>query len=159
MIELPDGRSLSVEQLELLRKVAVRAVIELDVTRRQAASIVGVSENTVGQWCAAWQDTGADSFEVETLGRPLGSGRSLTPEEEQDVRDQITQSSPADHGISASRWTRRTVGELIQKRCDIKLSDQGVGNYLQRWELTPQKPARHAKEADDEEILSIAVRN
>lgn len=152
MIELPDGRSLSVEQLELLRRIAVRAVVELKMTQKQAANLVGVSENTVGQWCAAWQDAGADSFEMEPTGRPVGSGRSLTPEEEQDVRDQIAGTSPTDHGISASRWTRRTVGELIQKQCGIKLSDQGVGNYLQRWGLTPQKPARRAKEADADEI-------
>jgi len=44
MVDLPDGRSWSAEQLELMRNVAVRAVLELGKTRREMAELLGVNE-------------------------------------------------------------------------------------------------------------------
>ena len=54
-MDLPDARSLSPESLELLRRIAVRAVIELGMTNKEAAEVVGVGENAVGKWCAAYR--------------------------------------------------------------------------------------------------------
>jgi transposase len=155
MVDLPDGRSWSAEQLELMRKVAVRAVFELGKTRREMAEMLGVDENTVGEWCAEYEESGDDAFKVNAHGRPLGSGRLLTPDEEQQIRELIVNSIPEDHNIPSSRWTRPTVGDLIRAKLGIELSEQTVGNYLQRWGLTPQKPARHAREADPDEIAGF----
>ena len=46
-MDLPDARSLSPESLELLRAIAVRAVIERGMTHREIASLLGVGENAV----------------------------------------------------------------------------------------------------------------
>jgi hypothetical protein len=42
--------------------------------------------------------------------------------------------------------------QLIASRLGIELSVQGVGKYLRRWGLTPQKPARQAREQAPEEV-------
>lgn len=34
----------------------------------------------------------------------------------------------------------------------VALTLQGVGKYLRRWGLTPQKPARHSREQDPKEV-------
>jgi hypothetical protein len=44
------------------------------------------------------------------------------------------------------------VAEQIASRVDIDLTLQGVGKYLRRWGLTPQKPARQAREQDPEAV-------
>ena len=36
--------------------------------------------------------------------------------------------------------------QLIERECGIKLSVRGVGNYLNRWGFTPQKPIKKACE-------------
>lgn len=41
---------------------------------------------------------------------------------------------------------------LIAKREGVELTLQGVGKYLRRWGLTPQKPARQAREQDPKEV-------
>ena len=138
MVDLPDGRSWSAEQLELMRKVAVRAVFELGKTRRETAELLGVNENTVGEWCAEYEESGDDAFRVKAQGRPVGDGRLLSPDEEQQMRELIVNSLPEDHEIASSRWTRPTVGELIRVKLGIELSEQSVGDYLKRWDLTPQ---------------------
>lgn len=38
-------------------------------------------------------------------------------------------------------WTREAVQRLIKQECGIELAIRTVGNYLERWGFTPQKPA------------------
>lgn len=151
-MDLPDARSLSSESLELLRKIAVRAVIELGMTNKEAARVVGVGENAVGKWCAAYREQGDEGLDVRPQGRPEGTGRSLSPDEEAEVQAILCEATPEDYDIPLPRWTRNAVRELIRKLYDEELTLQGVGKYLARWGMTPQKPARHAAEQDPDEV-------
>ncbi len=151
-MDLPDARRLSAESLELLRRIAVHAVVDLNMRQKEVAAILGVGENAIGKWCAAYREHGEEALDVLPQGRPLGAGRSLTPSEEKILQAIIQDATPELYGILFSTWTRRTVQALIRKRYGIDLSEQGVGNYLQRWNMSPQKPARHAREQDADEV-------
>lgn len=151
-MDLPDARSLSPESLELLRRLAVRAVVELDMTQKEVAVIFNVSGNAVGKWCAAYRENGVDALDNQSLGRPLGVGRTLTPSEETILQAIVLDATPEAYDIPFSTWTRKAVQALIRKRYGIDLSLQGVGNYFHRWKMTPQKPARHAREQDPDEV-------
>lgn len=151
-MDLPDARSFSPETLETLRRLAVRAVVDLGLRQKDVAAIFGVSENAVGTWCRAYRDQGEDGLDVRPQGRPEGTGRVLTPVEEKILQAIIQDAAPDMYGIPIPTWTRRAVQALIAKRYGIDLSEQGVGNYLQRWRMTPQKPSRHAREQDPEEV-------
>jgi transposase len=143
---------LSAESLEVLRRLVVHAVVDLGMKQKDVAKIFGVSENTVGIWCKAYRDQGEDGLNVRPQGRPEGAGRILTPAEEKILQAIIQDAAPGVYGIPIPTWTRRAVQALIAKRYGIDLSEQGVGNYLHRWEMTPQKPSRHAREQDPEEV-------
>lgn len=151
-MDLPDARSLSSESLELLRQIAVRAVVERGMTHREIATILGVGENAVGQWCAAYRQSGTEGLEVRPQGRPLGTGRSLTPTQEIVIQAIVSDATPQDDDIPLAGWTRKAVRDLIRRRCCISLTLQCVGQYLARWNMTPQKPVRHAKEQDEQEV-------
>ncbi len=43
-------------------------------------------------------------------------------------------------------WTRKAVMELIGQETGLKLPIRTVGEYLKRWGMTPQKPAKRAYE-------------
>ncbi|SFU47218.1 Winged helix-turn helix [Nitrosospira multiformis] len=49
-------------------------------------------------------------------------------------------------------WSRAAVMQLIEREYGIRLSVRGVGNYLQRWGFTPQKPIRRAYEQRSEAV-------
>ena len=49
-------------------------------------------------------------------------------------------------------WSRAAVMQLIEREYGIRLSVRGVGNYLQRWGFTPQKPIRRAYEQRPEAV-------
>jgi transposase len=151
-MDLPDARRLSPESLVLVRKIAVRAVTELGLTNKDAAAIVGVGENAVGKWCAAYHEKGEEGLLVKPQGRPEGSSRRLAPEEEEEIQRTLLDCTPEDCDIPMPRWTRRAVRELIRRLYGEDLTLQGVGKYLARWNMTPQKPARHAREQDPDEV-------
>jgi transposase len=152
MPELPDPRSISSESLNLWRLLAVRAVIDFEMSQADAAAQYGVSCNTMSQWVSLYSEQGEAGLDVQPQGRPQGSGRALSREQGEEIRQLVVDSMPCDHDIASATWTRQAVAELMAKRMGVELTVQGVGQYLRRWGLTPQKPARQAREQDPEEV-------
>jgi transposase len=152
MLELPDPRSVCAESLNLWRLLAVRAVVDFEMSQADAAAQYGVSSNTMSQWVSLYREQGEAGLAVQPQGRPEGSGRALSSEQEQAIRQLVVESLPCDHDIAIAMWTRQAVAELIAKHTGVELTLQGVGQYLRRWGLTPQKPARQAREQDPKEV-------
>ena len=152
MLELPDPRSVCAESLNLWRLLAVRAVVDFEMSQADAAAQYGVSNNTMSQWVSLYREQGEAGLAVQPQGRTEGSGRALSDEQGQEIRQLVVDSMPCDHDIASATWTRQAVAELIVKRMGVDMTLQGVGQYLRRWGLTPQKPARQAREQDPEEV-------
>ncbi len=110
-----------------------------------------------GGWKAVWVSAG---------GRPKGSGRLLSPGEEQAVQGLIQDHTPDRLKMSYALWTRQAVGELIEARYAIRLPVRSVRKYLKRWGYSPQKPLKKAYEQStaavgkwlDEQYPQIAKR-
>jgi len=150
-IQLPDARSLSDDALQVLRLRALRGV-ELGYSEVELAELLGLTNETISRWWCAYVDAGIDALPGERTGRPDGSGRALSNEQERTLQQRIADRSPADLGLPHALWTRRAVGDLIRREYDIDLADRTVGNYLRRWGFTPKKPARHAQKQDPDEL-------
>lgn len=150
-IELPDGRSESNEILEALRLRALHAR-ELGYAVVDIAAILGVREETVSRWCVKYEQGGQQAVPGDRTGRPVGSGRRLDAQQEQAVQDTIDSKTPQELGIAQALWTRQAVQELIQQQTGQRLPIRTVGEYLNRWGYTPQKPVRKAYKQDPEEV-------
>jgi transposase len=150
-IELPDGRHQSDDVLNALRLRAVHArqrgypVVDI-------AAILGVREETVSRWCSRYNRGGQEALPGDRTGRPIGSGRLLTREQEQSVQQVIETKSPQELEIPSALWTRQAVRELIRQRVGIRLPIRTVGEYLRRWGYTPQKPVRKAYKQDPQAV-------
>jgi transposase len=150
-IELPDGRELSDEALEILRLRALRG-IELGFSEVDLAEILGVCHETISRWWTAYRADGLDSLPGDRTGRPLGSGRFLSDEQALGIQRLIDENTPDKLGIPHALWTRRAVAALIEKEFDVALAERTVGEYLRRWGYTSKKPARRAKKQDPDEV-------
>jgi len=146
-IELPDGRSESNDVLEALRLRAVHAR-QLGYTVGDIAAILGVREETVSRWCSRYDHGGQEALPGDRTGRPIGSGRRLTTEQERSLQQTIETKSPQELGIPSALWTRQAVRDLIQQQVGIRLPIRTVGEYLRRWGFTPQRPVRKAYEQE-----------
>jgi transposase len=135
-----------------LRSLVVRAVIDLGLSQVDASRYYGVSPHTISEWVSRYREQGEVALAVQPQGRPQGAGRALSPDQEHEIRTLVVDSTPQEQQIASATWTRQAVAELIASRLGIELTLQGVSKYLRRWGLTPQKPARQAREQDPEEV-------
>jgi transposase len=82
-------------------------------------------------------------------GRPRGTGRHLTPKQEERALRWLCGSCPDQLRLPFALWTRRAVQELFRARFEVAMPIRTVGLYLERWGMTPQRPTRRAFERDD----------
>jgi transposase len=150
-IELPDGRREPNDVLEALRLRAVRAR-GMGYTVVDIAAILGVREETVSRWCSRYDRGGQEALPGDRTGRPVGSGRRLTGEQEQCIRQMIDTHSPQKLEIPSALWTRQAVQVLIKQQVGIRLPIRTVGEYLRRWGYRPQKPVRKAYRQDPKAV-------
>ena len=148
---LPDARELSDDVLEALRLRALRGC-ELGFTEADVADLLGVCRETVSRWWSAYARDGLDALPHDRTGRPTGTGRTLSDQQAQQIRERLEAHSPEDLGIPAPLWTRPAVQQLIRKELGIVMPVRTVGSYLRRWGYTAKRPRRHAKKQDPEEI-------
>jgi transposase len=142
-IELPDGRREANDVLAALRSRAVHAR-ELGYAVADIAAILGVREETVSRWCSRYHRGGREALPGDRTGRPVGSGRLLTGEQERGIRQAIETETPQELAIPSALWTRQAVRELIHRRVGIRPPVRTVGEYLRRRGYTPQEPVRKA---------------
>ncbi|MBK6866517.1 MAG: IS630 family transposase [Burkholderiales bacterium] len=62
------------------------------------------------------------------------------------MRRLVIDHTPDQLKMDFALWTRQAVLLLIEQRCGVRLTPQGVGLYLRRWGFTPQKPIQRAYE-------------
>lgn len=150
-IPLRDTRSLSDEVRAALRLRAV-AAREAGFATDTVAAILGVRPASVSRWFTAYRHGGLQALPGDRTGRPVGSGRLLSADQEARLEVLVVATSPADHGIAGGLWTRQAVRQLILQEFGLRLPIRTVGEYLRRWVLTPQRPVRHATRQDPEEV-------
>lgn len=76
----------------------------------------------------------------------------LTPEEQEEIRGIIIETHPEDHGMAGYLWTRNKVCELVRQKYKKGMTPQSVSNYMKRWGLTCQRPAKRARKQDPERV-------
>lgn len=144
-MEREDARKLSsAEQLER-RRQAIRAH-RRGRSRRQIADEVGLSYTAVVNTIKRCESQGMAGLASGKRGRPFGSSRKLTEEQERRVRTLIQEHRPEQLKMDFALWTRAAVMLLIERECDVRMIVRTVGKLPKRWGFTPQKPIRRAYE-------------
>ena len=115
-------------------------------TYEAIAADQGLSRTGVFDICKRYAEGGAKALADKPCGRPVGVLRALSEEQERDIRRLVIDHTPDQLKMDFALWTRQAVQRLIQQRCGVRLTLQGVGLYLRRWGFTPQKPIQRAYE-------------
>jgi transposase len=144
-MDATDGRKLAEAVLNERRRRAVKMRLG-GATIADTARLCEIGERTVWAATKAYKSSGWAAVTVHHGHRPTGTGRALTPEQEREVQRLIRDHVPDQLKMSYALWTRQAVRELILRRYDVLLAVRAVGNYLNRWGFTPQKPLKKAYE-------------
>ncbi len=142
-MEKTDARKLKPQVQQEMRKQAIR-LCKKGMPQKQIAEILGVYPTTVSKWWRAYKKDGAKAIRCKKRGRPQGSCRTLTPDQEKEVQKAIYDKCPDQLKLPFALWTRLAVQQLIKQLWSIEMPIRTVGEYLKRWGFTPQKPLRRA---------------
>jgi transposase len=143
-----DGRTLSHETSEAIRRMAVKRVLEGE-TPSAVMNSYGLCRTTIYPWLRAHKKRGETALQSRpSTGRPP----TLSERQQHQVRRWICGKDPRQYGFDFGLWTRKIVADLVEDKFDHKLSVTAVGRLLAALEITPQKPLRRAYERDPEAI-------
>ncbi len=142
-MEKPDTRKLKPEVQQELRKQAIR-LCKKGMTQREIAEILGVYPTSVSKWWRAYKKDGAKAIRCKKRGRPKGSCRTLTPDQEKEIQKAIYDKYPDQLKLPFTLWTRVAVQQLIKQLWSIDMPIRTVGEYLKRWGFTPKKSLKKA---------------
>jgi len=164
-MEKIDARKLKTEAQQLIRTQVIR-LRKAEKTYKEISEIVGIHRSTACTLYKAYESGGRKAIRIKKRGRTKGSCRTLDPEQEKRLKKAITDKTPDQLKFPFALWTRRAVQQLIQQLFSINMPIRTVGEYLQRWGFTPQKPLRRAYEQNpklvqkwlDEDYPAIAAR-
>jgi transposase len=112
----------------------------------------GLSWYAVNAAIKRYSEAGSSGLKPEARGKNQGSGRVLSEEQEATVRQIVCDKRPEQLKMDFALWNRAAVAQLIERKCGIRLSVRGVGNYLKRWGFAPQKPIKKAYEQRPEAV-------
>ena len=140
-----DARKLPDAALEEKRRQAV-LLRQRGMTRAEIGAIVGVHADTVGRWLKQYQAQGAAGLASKVRGGREGEKRQLTKQQETDVQRLLIDKTPDQFKLNYALWTRLAVQQLIKQETGINMPIRTVGEYLKRWDFTPQKPLKRAYE-------------
>ena len=150
-MEKTDARKLKPEVQQELRKQAIR-LRKTGMKQKQIAEILGVYPTTVSKWCRAYKQQGNQAIRAKKRGRPDGACRTLSAEQEKQIQKAIVDKEPDQLKLPFALWTRIAVQQLIKHLYAIEMPVRTVGEYLNRWGYTPQKPLRRAYEQNPKAV-------
>jgi transposase len=149
-----DGRTLSHETSETIRRLAVRRVREGEVPSDVIKSF-GLCRTTIYKWLQAERRGGAAAL---TARQHPGRRPRLAPRQKLEVRRWINGKDPRQYGFDFGLWTRQIVAALIAQKFGVRLGVTAVGRLLAELDITPQKPLRRAYERDPVAITRWTTR-
>lgn len=112
----------------------------------KVAELTGLSWGTVNTSIKLYEEGGMAALKPRKRGRKTGTQRSLSSDQESRIQKLICEKRPEQLKMNFALWTRGAVKQLMAAEFGIELSIRCVGNYLNRWGFTPQKPIKRAYE-------------
>jgi transposase len=150
-MEKLDARKLKPEVQQQLRNQAAR-LFKKEWKNQKIAEALGVSHVTVSRWRSAFKQHGSKGLKLGKRGRRMGAHRTLSPDQEKELQKAIMDKCPDQLKLPFALWSRKAVQQLIFELWSIKMPIRTVGEYLMRWDFTPQKPLKRAYEQNPKAV-------
>jgi len=115
---------------------------------------LGVHVSTILKWWSQYESESSAALVQKARGRQLGDQQRLSTDQQQQLQAAMLSGCREDYGIKSALWTRRVVQALIAQQCGIAMPIRTVGDYLKRWDYSPQKPLKRAYEQDPDAVAT-----
>jgi transposase len=146
-----DARKLSTDAQQQVRYQVIR-LRKQGRTHNEISAITGVSRSTCSTWWNLYKTKGRKAIKIKKRGRPTGSCRKLDQEQEVVIQKAICDKCPDQLKLPFALWTRIAVQQLIRQLWGMEVPIRTIGDYLNRWNFTPQKPLKRAYEQNPKAV-------
>ena len=150
-MEYIDLRKVGKEGLKEIRRQVVR-LKKMGKTGKEIEELTGVRQNRASEIWTAYQREGESSLERKKYGRKSGSHMVLTEEEQRKIRKTVEEKIPEDFGITGKLWTLGRTREYIEKQFQKTINERTLSDYMKRWGMSCQRPAKRAGKQNPEGI-------
>ena len=149
--ERTDYRKVAPEVLYEARKTVIR-MWKSNKKVEEIMSATDFSQETVYVTIRAYKKGGMQALKPKKRGRRKGEKRTLTPAQEKEILSLIVDRNPEQLKLKGWMWTRNSVKDLIKQKYGIDMPIRTVGEYLKRWGLTVQRPAKQEMNQKKEQV-------
>ena len=133
------AREISPEEQWFLRKQIVKLHLK-GFSSSDIAYMLDVKIRHVQSTIKKYKDGGWEAISLKVMGRPKGSNKTLTNEQEEAIKKQIVETKPEHHGLKGFLWDMRNVIALILIMFNLEMPRSSLSTYFVRWGFTPQRP-------------------
>jgi transposase len=137
----------SQSELEAKRLLAAE-MFDQDLKPKQIAVILKVDDQSVRRWRRIYRTKGREGLRSSRHPGP-------TPRLNHPQRTRLAElllKTPAECGSGKYLWTTKLIAQLIQREFNVSFHHDHVGVILHEMGFSHQKPARRARERDEEKI-------
>jgi len=146
-----NAKRMSPEEQYQLRRSIIR-LLKKGLAPGEIAETLDVSRSHVYATKKTYDEKGIEGIKPEKRGRRVGDKRTLTPQQEKEIRGAIIDKNPEQLRLKGCMWTRKNIAELIQRWCGVDMPFSTLGYYLERWGFSVQRPTKKAYKQDPEQI-------
>ena len=143
-MEYIDLRKVGSEGLKEIRRQVVR-LKKMGKKGKEIKELTGVRQNRASEIWTAYQRDSEIFLERKKYGRKAGSHVLLTAEEQDNIRKTVEEKIPEDFGITGKLWTLGRTRQYIQKQFHKAINERTLSDYMKRWGMSCQRPAKRAR--------------
>jgi transposase len=150
-MEKIDARKHSPQTQYEIRKQVIR-LRKQDLPNKVVAEGLGISIGRASKIWQSYKKEGSKAIKLGRRGRRTGEQRTLSSDQESELRKALIDKTPDQLKLPFALWTRDAVKLLVRQLFDIEMPIRTVGEYLKRWGFTPQKPVKRAYEQSSQAV-------
>lgn len=142
-----DGRSISRETLEYLRKQSIK-LWKKKKSIDDIAGFCGVHFTAVYKWIRIYKQKGEGGLKRK---KAKGAKPKLNKDDKKQIISWLKKSA-MDFGFETPLWDCKRIQLMIKQKLNKKISVSNLWENLRKWNLTPQKPEKEALEKNPKEV-------
>lgn len=136
-------KKVSLETRKIIKQQTIQ-LLKKDIKHREIADTLSISLQTVDRISSAYKKEGAQCLKEKKRGRKTGEKRQLTPAQEKEIRNILIDKTPDQMKLGFMLWTRAAICQLVQEKYGVTVTLRNMSEYLKRWGMTCQRPAKKA---------------
>jgi transposase len=138
------------KRLEQRRRDAIKLILSGKLSKREVASILGVSYTSVKNWWKTYADGG---MEIGALDAGRHTGRPpLTDGDQRERLASLMLKGAESYGFETDVWTAERVAWLIKEEFAVEYHPAHVSKILHSMRLSWQKAEGVARERDEAKV-------